>query len=149
MKNSHRYSWKPIAGKVFIPLFFGCVVFLAASAETPTAATDKQTLSETPLNLNSDIVVKEMSQEQQSVDSKPNVLSSDQNLFEQSILNSENRKKISGLVEAGAGVGSMPVQRGIKTDKMSCEYTGAAIVDELSKTTQLGVAAQVSTCKTR
>ena len=120
--------------------------YLAASAQTPSADTDLQSPSTKVLNLDADDVVKEMSKESHTADVKPAVLSTAHSDFEQSILNSTTHKKISGMVEAGAGVGNMPVQHGLRSESVNCEYTAVAVNDQISSTAQLGVYAAVDTC---
>ncbi len=125
---------------------FCCLVCLPVSAQT-----EPQTPSATALNLDSDVVAKEMSKEQHTGDVKPEVFSNAQSAFELSILNSENRKKISGMVEAGAGagVGRIPEQPWHKAENVNCENAAVAISDEISKTTQIGISAQVDTCRVK
>lgn len=123
---------------------FCCMVYLPVSAQT-----EPQTPSATALNLDSDVVAKEMSKEQHTGDVKPEVFSNAQSAFELSILNSENRKKISGMVEAGAGVGRIPEQPWHKAENVNCENAAVAINDEISKTTQIGISAQVDTCRVK
>jgi len=153
MKKSNFDPWNLMTlkdfGSLLSLLLFGCLLCLPVSAQTPPLTPEQQTPSTTPLNLDSDDVAKEMSKEQQSTDTKPDVLSTTQNTFEQSILNSENRKKVSGIVGAGAGVGSMPAQRGLKAENFSCENTFVALNDDVSRNTQIGVSAQVSSCNVK
>ena len=87
-----------------------------------------------------------MSKEQHPGDVKPEVFSAAQDAFELSILNSESRKKVSGMVEAGAGVGSMPEQHRRKADNFNCENAAVAINDEISRNAQIGIYAQMDTC---
>lgn len=101
-----------------------------------------------PLNLDADGVAKEMSKEQHPADTK-DTLSSTQNLFENSILNSESRKHVTGMVEAGAGVGTIPAQRGFKSENFYCKNAAVGINDEISKNAQIAVVAQVDNCRTK
>lgn len=137
-------------------IFFGfCASFCAASlcqpasAQTAPAPAPQQTLPAAALNLDSDDVAKEMSKEQHPSDTKPDVLSTTQSDFEQSILNSENRKKVTGMVEAGAGVGNIPAPRGFKGETFTCENAAVAVNDEINRNTQIGVYAQTYTCNPR
>jgi hypothetical protein len=118
----------------------------AWAQETP--ATEQPASPSTPLNLDADNIAKEMSKEQHPADAKPESLSSSTtDAFNQSILDAENRKKVNGIVEAGAGVGRIPGQPGFKGADVNCEYTGAAVTDEVSRNTQIGISAYASTCK--
>jgi hypothetical protein len=165
-----KYPLNPIAVKELSSLsgalLFGCLLSLSASAQTPPSATSAaqtalstteappatavpQTPATAPLNLNSDDVAKEISKENHAIDMKLDALSTTPDAFAQSILDSEHKNKISGMVEAGAGVGSMPVQRGSKSDSFTCEHTAAAINDQISTSTQVSVYAQVNSCNTR
>jgi hypothetical protein len=164
------------SGALIGGLLCGCLLNLPASAQTSAAPADQSAPATTapantaqtavanpaaalgtpsaapaapaPLNLDADDVAKEMSKEQHPADTK-GTLTSTQNLFEQSILNSESRKKVTGMVEAGAGVGSLPAQRGFKSENFYCENTAVGINDEISKNAQIAVYAQVDNCKTR
>jgi hypothetical protein len=133
----------------FCSLLFGCLLCLTASAQTPPPTTEQQTPAAAPLNLDADAVAKEISKENRAIDAKLDALSSTPDAFAQSILDSENRKKISGMVEAGAGVGNIPAQHGLKSQNFTCENTAVAVNDEISKNTQIGVYAQVDSCHTR
>ncbi len=119
----------------------------AASTAAPAPTVAEQP-SGVPLNLSSDDVAKEISKENHAIDAKLDALSTTPDVFAQSILDSENRNKISGMVEAGAGVGSMPVRGGGKSS-FTCENTAAAINDQITPNTQIGVYAQVNNCNTR
>ena len=121
-------------------MLFGCIVSVCASAQTP---------SNPPLNLNSDEVVKEISKEPQPADISPAALSSAQSNFEQSILYSESHRKITGMVEAGAAIGSLPDQRSGKADNFHCEHAAVAINDEISKNAQIGIYAEKNTCNAK
>ena len=90
-----------------------------------------------------------MGKETYSADTKPAALSSTQNDFEQILLKSEGRKKISGFVEGGAGTGTISSQRGIKSERINCEHTSAAVNDAVSKDTQVEVSALVETCRAK
>lgn len=145
MKTSDFYSFNPTtlqkSGSLFTVVLCAALLALPARAQTTPAVA-------APLNLDSDEVAKEMSKEKHPSDTKPDTLSSN-NAFAQSILDSENRKKVSGYVEAGAGVGTSPAQHGYPSQRLNCENTAVAVTDEISKDTQIGVAAQVSTCNVR
>ncbi|MET3106849.1 hypothetical protein AAKU67_002399 [Oxalobacteraceae bacterium GrIS 2.11] len=143
----HSVGLKKI-GILFCSLVLGCQLIPPASAQT-AASTEQQIPAAAPLDLDPQNVVNEMSKERPAVDVKPGVLSSPHDEFEQSIFNSEHHKKIAGVVEAGAGVGHTPARQGRRSDNFSCEYTGVAINDEISRNAQLGISAQVDACKTR
>ena len=154
MKKSVPSPLNPIAllsiGLLFGALMFACLFSTPASAQTsPTPPAQTPAAPNAPLNLDSDVVAKEMSKEQHATDTKPATFSTSDSAFAQSILDSENRKKVSGYVEAGAGVGTIPSQRGYPSQRLNCENTAVAVTDEISKDTQIGVAAQVSTCNVR
>jgi hypothetical protein len=134
---------------LIVSSLFCCMVGLPVLAQIPPSFTESQTPSATALNLDSDVVAKEMSKEQHTGDVKPEVFSTAQSAFELSILNSENRKKISGMVEAGAGVGRIPEQHWHKAENVNCENAAVAINDEISNTTQIGLYAQVDTCRVK
>ena len=116
----------------------------SAAAETPAVA---------PLNLDAknvtNQVAKEMSKDDQPVQGKRDVFTTIHEDFEKSLTNYENRKKISGVVEAGAAIGNLPAPRGYKSETVTCEYAAAAVNDDISKNTQVSVYAQTSTCKTK
>lgn len=146
-------------GILFGALLIGYSFLLPASAQT-SPATVEQTAplvtpspalstspTTAPLNLDSDSVVNEVSKEPPSGDIKKDVLTSAPDAFEQSLLNSANRKKVSGFVEAGGGVGSLPAQHGFKGENITCENAAVGIADEVSKNTQVSLYAQTYTCK--
>ena len=124
----------------------------AASQPSSPAAPEQVAAPTSPtapaaLNLDSDQVAKEMSKEKFSGDTKPDTLSNSQTLFERSILNTENQKKVTGMVSAGASVGAIPAQHGFKGATINCENTAVAINDAISPTTQVAIAAGVDTCR--
>jgi len=126
-------------------LFFCCG---AASAQSGPSESGQPTPA-AALNLDSEIVAKEMSKGQHPGDVKPEVFSSAQSAFELSILNSESRKKVSGVVEAGAGVGTIPENRWHKAENLNCENAAVAISDQISKNTQIGLSAAVDNCRAK
>jgi len=149
MKKLNFYQLRRLVLAGLSASLFTALLCSPASAQTAVATPPQQTPATVPLNLDSDDVAKEMSKEQHPTDTKPDVLSATQNNFEQSILNSESRKKVTGMVEAGAGVGSIPAQRGFKGENFNCENAAVAINDEISRNTQVGVYAQTYSCNAR
>jgi hypothetical protein len=132
--------------KIILSIGLGIVCCGPASAQTPASATEQQPSAAAPLNLDSADVAKEMSKGQHPDDVKPEVFSAAQSAFELSILNSESRKKVSGIVEVGAGVGTLPENRWHKAENVNCENAAVAVTDQISNTAQIGLSAQVDTC---
>lgn len=149
MKTFNNYLLNLMMVNELIALILGCLLCTCALAQTAPPIIENQTASEAPLNLDSGAVVKEISKEQSSTDTKPDVLTSTNTVFEQSMLHSENHKKITGIVETGVGVGNVPAQHGFKGADVTCENAGAAVNDKISSTVQVGISAYASTCKVR
>ncbi|MFZ6862027.1 hypothetical protein ACO0K7_05295 [Undibacterium sp. Ji67W] len=110
-----------------------------------------------PLNLDADKVTdqvtrqvaKEMSKDAPATNVTPDVFKTMHDDFEKSLGNYEHRKKISGVVEAGVGTGSLSAPRGAKSETVTCEYAAAAVNDDISKNAQVSIYAQTSSCKTK
>ena len=144
-----RLSAADIFGMFFISLLLTCFLCQPARAQTPATTAKQQTTPAAPLNLDSDEAVKAAGQEPHSTDTKADVLSTAPDLFEQSILNSENRKKVFGMAEAGGSVGNMPAQHWHKSENIYCENAAVAVSDQISSTAQAGIVAQADSCHTR
>jgi len=123
----------------------GSLLCLSASAQTTAAGSQPSELA--PLNLDADAVAKAMSKEAQPSDIKPDVLSSTHGIFEQSLLDAENRKKVHGMVEAGVETGKLPAYRGLPAENVTCENTAVAVSDAIDRNTQVGVYAEANRCR--
>ncbi|MFZ6693434.1 hypothetical protein [Undibacterium sp. SXout20W] len=128
-------------------LLFSGVLCVTASAQTAPPVAEQTTPVTSPLNADSIQVVKEISKELNSSEIKPTVLTNTHDEFEKSLLQSENRKKVFGVAEVGATTGSLPAQHGYKSESFNCANAAVAVTDEISKTAQVSVTAQVEKCK--
>ncbi|MFZ6753863.1 hypothetical protein ACO0KY_10870 [Undibacterium sp. Dicai25W] len=135
--------------------------FFCASASAQTTPSPTSSVAEAPLpvpihldvdKVNEKVIkqaAKEMSKDAPATNVKPDVFKTMHDDFEKSLGNYESRKKISGSVEAGVGVGNLPSVRGYQSENVTCGYSAASINDDISKNTQVSVYAQTSSCKTK
>ncbi|MFZ6689800.1 hypothetical protein ACO0K0_18825 [Undibacterium sp. SXout11W] len=135
--------------------------FFCASVSAQTTPSSTSSVAEAPVTVpihldldkvNDKVIkqaAKEISKDTSQTNVKPNVFTTMHDDFEKSLGNYESRKKISGSVEAGVGVGNLPSVRGYQSENVTCGYAATSINDDISKNTQVSVYAQTSSCKTK
>ncbi|MFZ6847570.1 hypothetical protein [Undibacterium sp. RuRC25W] len=138
--------------RTFLYVFLGTVLLYEnVAAQTPPVTEQAPPLLAQPLNPESRQVVKEISKELNGVDNKPAILTNSSSTthdeFEKSLQESENRKRIFGVAEVGVSTGSIPAQRGLKGATVTCTDAAVAVTDQISKSTQISVAAEVDKCR--